>query len=221
VADVTPPRFDRLAPHYRWLERLTYGDRLQRCRVALLGEVTDARRVLVLGEGDGRFLAAFLAANRVATVEVIDGSPAMVALARRRIGDMAGRVTFRVADARDFAPAGPFDLVVTNFFLDCLPDGQLGPLVARLAPLLAPGGRWLVGDFRVPDRGRLRQLAARVALGGMYAAFRAVTRLPAGRLADPRPHLRAAGLTPGAVAPSLGGFLVAELWHAGADGRPT
>ncbi len=210
---MTPPDFDRLAPHYAAIEAVAFGGLLQWCRTALLSEVTDARRVLVLGEGDGRFLAAFLAANPVATVDAIDGSPAMAALARRRAGAAGERVRWHVADARRFAPPGPpYDLVVTNFFLDCFPAAELGPLVAGLAESLTPGGRWLVGDFRVPA-GRLPGLAARAALAAMYAFFRLATRLPAGRLIDPDPYLEAAGLCRVRAERRLGGFLTAGLWR--------
>lgn len=211
---MTVPRFDRLAPLYATLEAVSFGGLLQWCRTALLADVADARRVLILGEGDGRYLAAFLAANPAATVEVIDGSPAMVALARRRAGAAAGRVTWHVADARHFDPPGPpYDLIVTNFFLDCFEAGELGSLVAKFAGSLAPGGLWVVGDFRVPP-GRLRGPLARLALAGMYAFFKLTTRLPAGRLADPHPPLRAAGLVLVRERCRLGGFLTASLWRA-------
>jgi SAM-dependent methyltransferase len=214
---VTRPRFDWLAPHYAWVEAVTFGGRLHACRTALLGEVANARRVLVLGEGDGRFLAAFLATNPGAMVDVVDASPGMVALARRRaaaVPGAAGRVRWHVADARrSDPPAPPYDLVVTNFFLDCFPAAEVARLVPRVAAGLAPGGRWLVGDFAVPAGGPARRAAARVALAGMYAAFRLTTRIPAGRLADPGPVLRGSGLVVEREVRRLGGFLVASLWR--------
>ena len=48
--------FDRLAPHYRWMERILAGEKLQRCRTAHLDSVNTAERVLLAGEGNGRFL---------------------------------------------------------------------------------------------------------------------------------------------------------------------
>jgi SAM-dependent methyltransferase len=214
---VTPPRFDWLAPHYAWVERTTHGGLLQWTRTALVGELTDARRVLILGEGDGRFLAAFRAANPAADVDVVAASPAMVALARRQIAGLpgGGRVRWHVADARRAElPRGPHDLVVTNFVLDCFGPADLAPLVARLAAALAPGGRWLVGDYALPAGGAARSLA-RLTLAGMYAAFALTTRIPARALTDPAPLLRANGLTPEREARCLGGFLAATLWRKG------
>jgi SAM-dependent methyltransferase len=213
---VTPPRFDWLAQHYTRIEAATYGGLLTWCRTALVGELSDARRVLVLGEGDGRFLSAFLAANRHAAVDVVDASPAMVSLARCRVGGLPGaasRVRWHVADARRIEPPGaPHDLVVTNFFLDCFPAAELEPLVAALARGLAPGGRWLVGDFALPQ-GRVRRLAAHLALAVMYAFFKLTTRIPASRLVDPRPLLRAQGLVLEREERRLAGFLAARLWR--------
>ena len=213
---MTPPRFDGLAPHYAWMEAVTHGGLLHWCRTALVGELLDARRVLVLGEGDGRFLAAFLEANRAAAVDAIDISPAMVALARGRVARVPGaaaRVRWHVADVRRFEPPAPaYDLVVTNFVLDCITAADLGPLVARLAARLPPGGRWLLGDFALPE-GRAGRLAARAALAVMYAFFRLAARVPAGRLTDPRPLLRAHGLVPEREERRLGGYLTASLWR--------
>lgn len=213
---MTPPRFDWLAPHYAWIEAVTFGGLLHWCRTALVGELTDARRVLVLGEGDGRFLAAFLAANRDATVDVVDASPAMIALARRRVAAVPGaaaRVRWHAADARRISPPGaPHDLIVTNFFLDCFPPPELGPLIARLADGLTAGGRWLVGDFALPA-GRFHRLPARAALAVMYAGFFLTTRIPAHDLVDPGPFLRSHGLVLEREERRLGGFLAAGLWR--------
>ncbi len=204
--------FDSLAPVYRVVEYAAFGRNLHRCRVAMLPHVADCRRVLVLGEGDGRFLADFLTACPVATVEVCDASGGMIARCRRRVGDQP-RVTYRTADARTLGvPPAAYDLIVTNFFLDCFPAGQLGPLVRKLADALAPGGRWIVGDFRLPETGTPR-LRAGVKLAVMYAFFRAATRLPAGSLADPNPVLRANGMERLAERTWQGGFLSAAVWR--------
>jgi len=57
--------FDRLAPHYDWLEALTAGGLLQRVRTACLGELAGRRRILSAGEGHGRFAAACAARDAV------------------------------------------------------------------------------------------------------------------------------------------------------------
>lgn len=219
------PDFSRLAPVYRWLEWATFGGLLYWCRTALLPAVVGCRRALVVGDGDGRFLAALLRADAAVTVDAVDVSPGMIAHARRQVGRVPGadrRVRFHTADVRsDPLPGGGYDLVVTHFVLDCFPADQLAGVVNRLADACAPDGRWLVGDFALPPPG-WRRAAARLALAGMYAFFRAATGIPARELVDPGPLIAARGFTRAAEASRLGGFLAAGLWvrvGAGSEGR--
>jgi SAM-dependent methyltransferase len=208
---MTLPNFDALASHYRWIEAVTFGPLLQWCRVALLPQMLVARRALVLGDGNGRFLAELLTANSAVVVDAIDISPAMVELARRRVGS-SDRVRFRIADARGASfPLASYDLIVTNFFLDCFRQRELEELIPGLAAALEPGGRWAVADFRLPEHGWARW-AGHAALTAMYAFFKLATRLPASRLVDPDPILRQCGLTLDRQVSRLRGFLSARFW---------
>jgi ubiquinone/menaquinone biosynthesis C-methylase UbiE len=182
--------FDRIAPHYRWLERLFAGDRLQRARTACF-PAEAPRRILSLGEGHGRTLAALRAAYPAAAITCVDASAGMLARARAQDGE--GNVEFIHADALTWpVPAGEFDLLVTHFFLDCFPPEQLAVLIPRLATAAAPGAQWLIADFYEPARG-LARWRARIILKILYAGFRIVTRLPASRLTPPDPYLIASG----------------------------
>jgi ubiquinone/menaquinone biosynthesis C-methylase UbiE len=210
---VSHPQFDALAPHYAWLETLTFGPALQDCRTAWVSRVCDTRNVLILGEGNGRFLEDFLARNRQAAVDVVDASPGMNRIARQRVHDSRHRVTWHTADILEYAyPPGRYDLLVTNFVLDCFPEETLRTLIPQLARSLQPGGYWIVGDFRIPDH-PLRGPLARLLTKGMYAFFRVTTRIPADRLANPDPHLLAQGLQRTHTRTLLGGWLQADLWE--------
>src|SRR5579883_1010405 len=60
-ASLVPIRMncDAIAPWYRWLEYGAFGRALERTRFHYLAELKPSRKALMLGEGDGRFLAAF------------------------------------------------------------------------------------------------------------------------------------------------------------------
>src|SRR5258708_10812247 len=121
---------DGIARVYRWLELLAFGRALERRRCAFLSDLHDARRVLVMGDGDGRALAALLQAAPAANVDYIDSSAAMLELARARNG--AERVAYYGADALTVAlPPAEYDAIVTHFFLDCLNTEEAGTLIAR------------------------------------------------------------------------------------------
>ena len=221
------PNFDRIARPYRWLEYLTVGKALERCRFHFLPQLLDCRRALILGDGDGRFTASLLAANPSLQADALDISPAMLALLRRHCEaaapDAAGRLRTHQANALAFpyaASTRPYDLVVAHFFLDCLTQPELDGLIARIAPALAPGALWLVSDFRIPP-GPMR-LPARAYIRSLYFAFRVLTGLRTTKLPDHAIPLRKSGFTRKAHHHLLAGLLTTQLWQAETPlARPT
>lgn len=188
--------FDRLAPHYDWLEALTAGNRLDRARQAWLPELRDRPRILTVGEGHGRFAAACRARFPNVELVAVEASAAMLRRARRhfaRRGLDANQVTWIHASWPEWTPApATFDAIVTCFFLDCFPPETLPRVIGSLAAGATNDAVWVNVDFAMPDRGfaRWRALAAHRL---MYGFFRAVTRLPASRLTSPDTLLAARG----------------------------
>jgi SAM-dependent methyltransferase len=199
---------DWIAPHYWWIERLGMGSSLQQRRRWFLPELKNARRALVLGDGDGRFLHELLRENSTVRADYVDLSGRMLELARQRAG--TERVTYKQADARagDFAPR-EFDLIATHFFFDCFGPQELNCLVDRIAASARPGARWVVSEFRTPN------FAATVVVRLLYLFFRLTTGLKTEQLSDHRPILEAHGFRRIATAPGCGGLLVSELWQRG------
>ncbi len=211
---------DRLARWYRVLEYAGFGRALQQRRTAFLDRMTTVRRVLVLGDGDGRFLAVFLRVNRHAEVDSVDSSAAMLALAHGRLDPAdTTRVRFHHTDARCWQPPPvSYDLIVTHFFLDCFTDAEVRPLVARLAAFAAPGARWIVSDFRQPARG-FAAWHARAWIAGLYAFFRVTTGLRVRRLPDHTAALGAAGFRLESELLDRLDLLTAQLWRREPPGR--
>ena len=76
--------FDRIAPSYQTLEWIAFSNVLQRARTTFISQVIGSRRALLVGEGDGRFLAELLRRNPAAEIDCIDASAAMIRCARTR-----------------------------------------------------------------------------------------------------------------------------------------
>jgi ubiquinone/menaquinone biosynthesis C-methylase UbiE len=210
--------FDPVARVYHLVEALVFGRTLQRARVAWLGEVADARRALIVGEGDGRFLEQLLVIAPSVEVVCVDGSAGMLSVASKRIG-ASERVQFVHADLGAYEPTGRYDLVVTHFVLDCFDEPGVAALAARLTATLAPGGRWLLADFRVPT-GVLRALRARFWLAVMYRFFRIATKLRVKRLVDPTSILELNGLVRARWTELDAGFVGTALWASPATASP-
>jgi SAM-dependent methyltransferase len=208
--------FNLIARPYRGLEYLTLGKALERCRTHYLSRLRDCRHALVLGDGDGRFLAQLLVHNPHLEADAVDTSATMLELLRQRseagTADANTRLRTHHSNAMTFTLAGPYDLVVTHFFLDCLTQAELNSLVARVASTLAPGALWLVSDFRIPD-GSMR-LPARALVRGLYFAFRVLTGLRTTALPDHATPLTRSGLRRIARQHSFAGLLTTELWQA-------
>ncbi len=224
--------FDRIAPHFEWLERLALGRAMERARVALLDAaceaLPEAPRALLAGEGDGRFASELLERRPLAEVDVVDASAVMLARAQARLegsGRGLERVRFRQTDltapeasesrseqsaSNDDLPASSYDLIVTCFLLDCFEGERLDRVIRRLARAAGPCATWLQVDFQLPERGAARALG-RVQLGVLYAFFRGLTGLDARRLENPGPRLEAQGFSVAQEARLRGGTLGAEL----------
>jgi ubiquinone/menaquinone biosynthesis C-methylase UbiE len=209
------PNFDPIARPYRFLEYVTLGRSLERCRTHFLPNLLHCKQALVLGDGDGRFLAKLYAANPLLRATAVDTSAAMLGLLRRRCEAVAFSARTRLStcthSALEHSPSSNTDLVVAHFFFDCLTQSDLETLISRIAKRLRPNTLWLVSDFRIPA-GPLR-LPARIYIRALYLAFRVLTGLRTSRLPDHATPLNRAGFALVSCHHSLGGLLTTELWQ--------
>ena len=211
---------DPLARWYRWLEYAGFGRALERRRLEYLPLLANARRILMLGEGDGRFLAALLRINPAAEVDYVDGSRKMLALARRRAEAAAGErhhVCFHCEDAPAWLasrPPGEYNAVCTHFFLDCFKQDRLESLTREIARHAAGSASWIVSEFRYPDAG-FASLWGRALIGLLYGFFRLSTGLRVRILPEHGPAIEAAGFLLAHRVVAGGGILESELWKRG------
>jgi tRNA (cmo5U34)-methyltransferase len=123
-----------------------YG-RLQQ-EVGLAAAGLEASSVLDLGIGTGETLAAVLEHHPGACGVGVDENEGMLAAARRRLAGIP--LELRVADLTDELPGGPFDLVVSALAIHHLDGPDKADLFARIAGVLRPGGRFVLGDVVIP-----------------------------------------------------------------------
>jgi SAM-dependent methyltransferase len=203
--------FDPVARPYRWLEYFSFGPWLARCRCAQLAHLTQARHALILGDGDGRFLAHLLAINPNLTADVVDSSPAMLRLLAQRTRRSNQRVRLHTVDALQWTPTEPYDLIVSHFFLDCFFAEELEQLFDRILPHALPGAQWVVSEFAIP-RNPLAAFFARAVIGLLYGVFALLTGLRVRKLPDYATALRRRGLLLIHDRRYLAGLLCSQLW---------
>jgi ubiquinone/menaquinone biosynthesis C-methylase UbiE len=212
-----PPNFDRLVRLYRWIEWISFGPWLWRCRCEFLSQLGHFRHALVLGDGDGRFTGRLLVLNASVHVDAVDASSAMLGELLRRARPHQGRVQIHLADIRAWEPpAADYDLVVSHFFLDCLTTREVESVATRLRPRLRPGAAWLLSEFDLPAN-PIGRLIARTLVWFLYRVFGVLTSLRIRSLPDHRNALAESGFILRRHQTWLFGLLVSEWWEP----RPT
>lgn len=208
------PNFDRLARAYRWMEWLTFGRSLWRCRCAFLGEMQSARNALLIGDGDGRFAARLLEMNRGVKIDAVDASRAMLDVLVQSTCANSDRVCTHCADVRAWElPAKTFDLIVTHFSLDCLTTEEVAELAQCLRSRVTPSARWIVSEFAIAQGWR-GWMVARPLIAVLYFAFGLLTGLRIRRLPEYRKVLVNTGYVLEQRRSFLGGLLTSEIWTA-------
>jgi tRNA (cmo5U34)-methyltransferase len=134
-------------------EEVPAYERLQEA-VAAATDGIEVTRILDLGTGTGVTLAAVLARHPGAIAVGIDESAAMLEAAAATLGSWGSPdrlVELLVADLADPLPSGPFELVVSALAVHHLDGAGKADLFRRVAAVVAPPGRFVLGDVVVPE----------------------------------------------------------------------
>jgi tRNA (cmo5U34)-methyltransferase len=120
-------------------------DRLQK---EVAAQVT-GRQGLELGTGLGGTTLQAWHANDFAQILCVDMAENMLADAAERLTDLP--VRFLQQRLEDPLPAGPFDTVFSALAVHHLDGPAKADLFVRVAAVLGPGGRFVLGDLIVPE----------------------------------------------------------------------
>jgi tRNA (cmo5U34)-methyltransferase len=115
-------------------------------QVAAATEPVRARRILELGTGTGETARRVVALHAGAALIGIDESADMLSHAERVVPG----ADLRVARLEDALPEGPFELVFSALAVHHLAGPGKADLFRRVAEVLGPGGRFVLGDVIVP-----------------------------------------------------------------------
>lgn len=210
--------FDRLAKPYRWMEYLSFGTALERCRFHFLPQLRDTQHALLLGDGDGRFTAALLQQAKATDAFAIDASEGMLHTLRGRCAAIGAeqRLHTLCTPLNNGLPKAAadkhFDLIATHFFLDCLNDAEVERIAYDAAFYTTSDALWVISEFRVPKHG-VMQLPSRLIVRMLYLAFRVLTGLRAQQLPAYGAILQRNGWRMQQQQTRLGGLLISELWQ--------
>jgi ubiquinone/menaquinone biosynthesis C-methylase UbiE len=182
-----------LASSYSFWEYLALGKQLQRARFSHWRELQNTQRVLLLGDGNGRFSTHLLKEFPTIRIWSLDSSEAMLnaAARRRRKNNLCDkRITPINGDVLTWNPQGlSFDAVVAQFFFDGFDRLELQNVCEILKKVLTAEGILLVSEFHIPPTSVLAVTRARITLWSLYKIFWLLTGLKNQRLTPHEPML--------------------------------
>ena len=124
-------------------------DELQERVAAATVDVT-VTRILELGTGTGETSSRVLERHPVARLTGIDVSTEMLVRARQTLPPASVDALLERTIQEDL-PEGPFDLVISALTVHHLDGPAKADLFHRVARILRPGGRFVMGDVVIPD----------------------------------------------------------------------
>lgn len=205
---------------YMATEYLALGSVLDQARAQSLSSLQGCRRVLLLGDGDGRFLARLCCSGFTGEIVSIDGSEAMIRCAQQRLRQQApaveNQVTWLCADIHTAAlPAGPFDGIVSQFFLDNFSPGTVSELIRRVKAVSSPDAVWSLADFVEPQHLQgWRRVRQQLLLSTLYSIFRYTAKIEARQLPPIEALMRESGWRRERLWQSHGSVVSAADWRS-------
>jgi len=145
--------FDALTRFYDPLLSLTLRERKLKTRLIEQARIAAGHDVLDVGCGTGTLVLLAKQLVPGARVTGLDGDPAVLAIARRKLARAGADVSLVEGLANEspvFAPAS-FDRVLTSLVLHHLTHEQRGSALAAMRRWLRPGGELHVLDFGPQD----------------------------------------------------------------------
>ncbi len=172
-------KFDTIAKYYNFLEILAFGRILYGTRIYLLNRTSNPLNILLVGEGTGCFLKYLVNCYPKSSITILDSSNRMIKIMQghNEISKVQN-ITILQQDYFKHAPAIKYDLIFTNFFLDCFKSSDVLEIVGKIRLMLNGTGEWRDVDFTMPHRRNLlnynyHQLIFKV----LYNSFRLICKI--------------------------------------------
>ena len=176
------PDFSKLSSIYDALGSVAFCGALRRSQNYFLGELPRVENVLILGGGTGTFLVDLLKTGKVSSVDYVDVSPGMISRAKKKVRKAGFEecVNF-VCGTEDDLPDKKYDLICTNYFLDCFNDVELSSVLIKIKERLIGEGLLLCTDFYLNEKSSFQEKGL---VKFLYLFFRTTCGLKVQQLPD-------------------------------------
>ena len=144
--------FDRIVPYYDWLAAVIFLGAIKKSQIRNLKKLPPNGSVLIIGGGTGWIIPYIFLGARIDKLYYLEASHKMLEISKKACPkELRGRVEFILGDETRI-PELAFDVIITNFFLDCFGHTRLDSILILLHNCLKTGGYWYFTDFRIDKR---------------------------------------------------------------------
>jgi ubiquinone/menaquinone biosynthesis C-methylase UbiE len=166
--------FDLIAKHYNWMEKIIFRSDLEKVRSMNLALIKNAKAILLLGDGDGRFLEQVSLMGTDAFIVSVDSSAKMIDLSKRKLEKSALNVEFNCTKIEDFQPIESFkpDLIIAHFFLDCFTHDEVKLIIDRVSEWAAVNAKFVISDFSITKKTSFNRIYQKMLTSIMISFFR-------------------------------------------------
>ena len=166
--------FDLIAKHYNWMEKIIFRSDLEKVRSMNLALIKNAKAILLLGDGDGRFLEQVSLMGTDAFIVSVDSSAKMIDLSKRKLEKSALNVEFNCTKIEDFQPIESFkpDLIIAHFFLDCFTHDEVKLIIDRVSEWAAVNAKFVISDFSLTKKTSFNRIYQKMLTSIMISFFR-------------------------------------------------
>ena len=196
--------FDLIAGTYDVLTRIVFGKSMISAQHYFLSKIPASAKVLILGGGTGWIAEDLLRLNPSVQITYIDASDKMLEIAQKKLARHKN-VRF-IRGTQQAIPNEPFDVALTNFFLDLFSTRQLEEVILTIRTSLIRGGMWLVTDFEQTAWWHKTMLRM------MYGFFRVISNVRVNQLPNWNDQILLSGFKGIDDAKFYGEFIRARLY---------
>tara|TARA_B100001093_G_scaffold500237_1_gene550475 strand:+ start:2224 stop:2865 length:642 start_codon:yes stop_codon:yes gene_type:complete len=179
-------KFDIVAKYYNTLEILAFGKILYGTRLCFLTRSSNPINILLVGEGTGCFLKCLANCNPKSSITVIDSSKRMIKVIHEcNYTTKVEDITILHQDYFNYSPIIKYDLIYTNFFLDCFKSADVLKIVGNIKSMLNETGEWNDVDFTKPNVSNLLNYTYnKLILNVLYKSFRLICKIESVSIKD-------------------------------------
>jgi 2-polyprenyl-3-methyl-5-hydroxy-6-metoxy-1,4-benzoquinol methylase len=130
---------------YDWLAKLVFGNKLELAKKALLAEIPNGAKILIVGGGTGSIIEYLAALDKELKLDFVEQSKYMIDYAQKRNTNSLS-IKFYNQSILDSKLDG-YDVVITNFFFDQFKEEEALNMLQHIKSRLNPNGVIFFSDF--------------------------------------------------------------------------